>query len=399
MRTLKRLVACVAVVAAVAGCAAAGTTTPKVSGGTLTVYASAPNSAASQYADVIAAERLAYARAPHSLDHFHLRLRVVHGLASDNARTAIEDSSAIAYIGELAPGASEDSVGVTNAEDLLQVSPTDTALELTHVTPAVRAAPGEYYESLKSYGRTFARVVPTSAAEARAQAMEMRSLGVKKVYVTDDGSPYGRAIAYAVSHDVSAPVTAVQGPPSASRVSASGADAVFFGGTNTKVARALFDAVAAKSITLKCAGRAPFCGWALLAPSALYSNRFVQALSPAARGNLYVSSPGFLARDLPSAARSQFLAPFEAAYHHAPDPQAIFGYEAVSAVLLVLHQAGADVNQRDIVVRDFMDLRRRSSVLGSYSIDRYGEPTTAPFVFARVKGAALQPYRFEQASG
>jgi hypothetical protein len=38
-------------------------------------------------------------------------------------------------------------------------------------------------------------------------------------------------------------------------------------------------------------------------------------------------------------------------------------------------------------------------VLGSYSIDRYGGPTIAPFVFARVRGTALQPYRFEQATG
>ena len=60
---------------------------------------------------------------------------------SDNARQAIGDSSSIAYLGELTPGASADTIGITNAEDLLQVSPTDTAVELTQVSPAVPNSP------------------------------------------------------------------------------------------------------------------------------------------------------------------------------------------------------------------------------------------------------------------
>jgi hypothetical protein len=68
-------------------------------------------------------------------------------------------------------------------------------------------------------------------------------------------------------------------------------------------------------------------------------------------------------------------------------------------VLAALDNAGSAANQRSTVVRHFMNLHRPDSVLGSYSIDRYGGPTIAPFVFARVRGTALQPYRFEQASG
>jgi ABC-type branched-subunit amino acid transport system substrate-binding protein len=322
------------------------------------------------------------------VSRFHLQLQVLRASRSDNARTAIQDTSAIAYLGELVPGSSAGTLGITNAQDLLQVSPTDTALELTNSTPAVPAAPDNYYESLKTYGRTFGRVVPTTAAEARAQLSEMRSLGVHNVYVADDGSPYGRAVAHAVNQDASAPITAVQGPASASRVGSEGADAVFFGGSSMSDARAFFDSVASKNPHTK-----------LLAPSALYAQNFVQGLSPAARSHLYVSSPGFLSPDLPATAKSDFVAPFVAAYHRQPSPQAIFGYEAVSAVLAVLHKAGSSADERSTVVRDFNNLHRSSSVLGSYSIDRYGGPTIAPFVFARVRGTALQPYRFEQANG
>lgn len=395
MRAIKRLVAGAAIVCGaiafggVGGCAGQGSTTPKVTGSTLTIYLSAPSrNASSEDRDVTAAAQLAFSHASHSTSRFNVALQVLHASASDNARTAIQDTSAIAYIGEVAPGTSGGTVGITNAADLLQVSPTDTALELTQATPAVSGAPNDYYESLKSYGRTFGRVVPTTAAEARAQVSEMRSLGIRKVYIADDGSPYGRAIAYAVKHDAGAPINAVQGPASASRVASEGADGVFFGGSSMSAARTFFDSVASNDPHIK-----------LLAPSALYAQSFVQGLSSAARGDLYVSSPGFLPHNLPAIAKSDFVAPFVAAYHHQPSPQAIFGFEAVSAVLAALHKAGSSAAERSTVVRDFMNLHRSSSVLGSYSIDRYGGPTIAPFVFARVRGTALQPYRFEQANG
>ena len=47
---------------------------------------------------------------------------------SDNARTAIENTTSIAYLGELQPGTSQISVEITNQQGLLVVSPTDTAV-------------------------------------------------------------------------------------------------------------------------------------------------------------------------------------------------------------------------------------------------------------------------------
>src|ERR1700728_4560271 len=125
-----------------------------------------------------------------------MQLLVDHEL-SEHARQAISDKSAIAFIGELAPGASEQSAGITNAQDLLQVAPTDTALEMTLHTPTLPKAPRYFYESPGSYGRTFARVVPNSAVEAKATVAEMKALGLTSVYVSSDGSDYGAAIAEA----------------------------------------------------------------------------------------------------------------------------------------------------------------------------------------------------------
>ncbi len=112
---------------------------------------------------------------------------------SDNARSAIIDKTAIAYLGEIAPGTSDQTAGITNALGLLQVSPTDTALELSQSTPAVADAPKTYFQSWGTYGRTFARVVPSSAVEAKALVAEMKAQSVKSLFVANDGSDYGRS--------------------------------------------------------------------------------------------------------------------------------------------------------------------------------------------------------------
>jgi branched-chain amino acid transport system substrate-binding protein len=299
-------------------------------------------------------------------------VRLTGKQVSDNARTAIQDSSAIAYLGELVPGSSADSLGITNAQDLLQVSPTDTALELTQTTSAVRNSPTRYYEQLKTYGRTFARVVPTTALEARAQVQAMRALGVKRLYVGDDGGNYGKSVALAVKTAAPPAITVLP--------SETGADAVFDGASSESSAARAFNAAAGANPKVK-----------LFGPSALDDHSFVSQLSPAAR-NVFISAPGFLTKSLGPLGR-KFVSDFKATYHHAPATQAIFGYEAMEAVLSVLGQAGSSANNRATVVHGFINLRNRASALGTYSINQNGDTSIAPFVFSRLKGGNLVPYR------
>lgn len=362
----------------IGGCAAASSSSVTVSGTRLTIYVSAPSQTAAPDVsqDVVDAEQLALAQAGSQTGRFSLRMVVLHGKASDNARTAIQDSTAIAYLGEVVPPSSYASLGITNAVDLLQVSPTDTALELTQPTAAVPGSPSIYYESLKTYGRTFARVVPTTALEAQAQLKEMRALHVKRLYVSDDGSAYGKAIALALK-DAAAPAITVL-------PSESGADAVFYGSDSEQVAARFFNHAALASPTAK-----------LFGPSALFEQTFVALLSPATR-NLYISTPGFLPKDLGPAGR-KFVADFTATYHRAPSVEAIFGYEAMAAVVAVLREASSDANNRATVVRDFFAIKNRDSVLGRYSINVNGDTSVAPFVISRLTKGTLVPYAFVQA--
>jgi ABC-type branched-subunit amino acid transport system substrate-binding protein len=388
----RALVACAffATVTGAASCARTASTV-SVSGRTLTIYISAPGSLAGdpQAQDTVDAERLAYDQLHGQVTSFAVRLREeTHGKISDNARAAIEDKTAIAYVGEVEPGATADSVGITNAQDLLQVSPTDTAAELTQRTAADPGAPGRYYEALGTYGRTFARVVPTTLEEARALTAEMQSLAIGALYVASDGSTYGKTIARAVSQDArSGSIHVTEGPADARRFLSSGADAIFLGSRSASASAAatLFGTIVHSS-TAK-----------LFAPSALADAAFAGALSPAAARRVYISSPGFMPAALPPVGRT-FTTDFRNAYGHAPATEAIFGYEAMSALLGVLRDAGPGANNRTTVLGHFLRLTRTSSqsAIGAYSIDARGDVSIAPFVLNRVKGGSLVPFKAAQ---
>jgi branched-chain amino acid transport system substrate-binding protein len=361
------LAAFLALTVGAGSCTGSRATSVKATGPTLTIYLSGSGGAGS--ADVLAAERLAFQQKRGELKAFGVRLEQVNGSPSANARKAIEDTTTIAYIGELTPGASADSLGITNDQGVLQVSPTDTAIELTQATAAVPGAPDDLYEALSTYGRTFARVVPSAAQEARFEARRIAALGVKTLYVASDGSPYGAAIALAVRHDARAAGLTVAN-------AAAGADGAFYGSASAAAVAPKYASLAAANPKID-----------LFGPSALVGGSF-----PATLSHLYLSVPGFLPKALPSAGRT-FAADFKAAYGHAPALQAIFGYEAVAAVVDDLRRLGAGANDRAKVVRGFFQGSNPQSVLGAYSINANGDTSIAPFVLEQLRAGVLVPLR------
>jgi branched-chain amino acid transport system substrate-binding protein len=359
-----------------AGCSTKSNSAVSITGSSLTIYGSQePGGVGGQTAvDVLDAEQLAFQQNGSKVGGFSVSFVKLHGAKlSENPRTAVQNQSAIAYLGEIAPGTSQVSVEITNELDLLQVSPTDTAVYLTQSTPAVPGAPGTYYPSSSSYRETFARVVPTTAQEAKAIVSEMQALHLSKLYVADDGQAYGASIALEVRQDAPAHGLTVVSSPS-------GADAIFYGGNTYAASAAALDHAADASPAAR-----------LFAPSALYDSSFVSGLSPSAQRNLYVSSPGFTSATLTPAGK-QFEASFASTFGHNPAPEAIFGYEAMAAVLAVLKEAGGGAKDRATVVSDFRSIKDRQSVLGTYSIVG-GDTTIAPFIFARVRSGTLVPVK------
>jgi ABC-type branched-subunit amino acid transport system substrate-binding protein len=363
-----------------------------ISGAALTVYASQPpgNSGGPAVQDTLAAEKLALTEAGGRAGKFTIKLVTLHGKKlSDNARTAIQNQTAIAYLGELQPGTSQISVEILNQQGVLEVSPADTAVYLTQSTPAVPGSPGTFYPTRSTYRETFARVVPNAAQEAKAQVQMMQAEHVATLFVASDGQPYGAAAALEIERAARQAGIAVKtGAPSAAAVKTSGADGLLYAATDDSpsartAAVTLLDGLASALPSLK-----------LFAPSGLYDADFASALGQAAAGRLIVSSPGFLPPDLPPAG-SQFASAFKAAYGHVPATQAIFGYEAMKALLSVISNAGASGSSRAAIVAEFRSLKNPPPVIGTFSING-GDPNVAPFVFARVRGGRLVPFKFVQ---
>jgi ABC-type branched-subunit amino acid transport system substrate-binding protein len=372
-------VACLAALA-IAGCTANSSSSSKsaltITGHTLSIYLSEPSDLGSNQVaqDIVHAEQMAFSAHSKSVTDFKVVLQTASNKTlSDNAREAIVDATTIAYLGEIAPGDSDQTVGITNAQDVLQVSPTDGALELSQSTPAVSGGVKSLFEDYSTYGHTFARVVPSGADEAKAQVAEMKSLGVTKLYVGSDGSDYGKALADAVSSDAHSAGLTIE-PSVGEEV-----NGYFYGAESPVAAAKFFDGVAAKAPDAK-----------LFGPSSLNSGAFTSALSSSVH-NLYVSIPGYLPKDLPAQGKA-FVTAFKSAYGHTPNTVAIFGYEAMSALLRVLADEGTKANSRADVVSAFLNQRKVSSVLGTYSIDKVGNTNLDAFVFARMSGGKLVPF-------
>jgi ABC-type branched-subunit amino acid transport system substrate-binding protein len=111
-----------------------------------------------------------------------------------NARSAAQDSSAVAYIGELDSQPTRASVPITNDAGIVQISPTAGAVDLTRAVEGVADSPDRYQPSGTP---TFARIVPADDVVAAAAAAWGSELGGAEVVVDYGGGPPGAAHAVA----------------------------------------------------------------------------------------------------------------------------------------------------------------------------------------------------------
>jgi branched-chain amino acid transport system substrate-binding protein len=137
-------------------------------GGTVAVYVSVPltGERAAEGRAVVAGAREALADADGRAGGFEVRGvymddtgdtgRWDMSTTGENARRAVEDASAVGFIGDLDSGATRISLPITNQADLVQVSPGATAPDLTRRVSA-ELEPGRYRPSDE---QTFARLVP-----------------------------------------------------------------------------------------------------------------------------------------------------------------------------------------------------------------------------------------------
>jgi branched-chain amino acid transport system substrate-binding protein len=297
-------------------------------------------------------------------------------VVAENARTAAQDTSSIAYIGDFESGATRTSVPITNQAMVLQISPASTALDLTSTGPETG---DEVPELVQPSGeRTFARVIPDDVAQGEAAAAWAEELGARRAAVLTDGSPFGELLAGEFTEEagglgmeVVAEVSVGSGAPS--RLSRARPDVVYYGGA-AEGALPMLRSVAAEL------PRATLIG----SDALLLDSAFLAAggeLEPRLRITSAAQDPEQLPPD-----GQRFVAEYRDRYGRDPDRYAAYGYEAMALTLDAIERAEGGGDDRRAVVEAALETSDRASVLGTYSIDGAGDTTLD----------ALAGYRIEE---
>ncbi|MFN8112129.1 MAG: hypothetical protein U0R51_02905 [Solirubrobacterales bacterium] len=343
--------AMLAIAMAFAGCGSDGDGDPA-----LTIYLSAPlkGPGAADGRDVADGARMALDDAGDEAAGTSVRLVVLgdaadggarSALAGANARTATEDSTAIAYVGELDSGSTRTSLPITNEAGLLQVSAGASATDLTRAAPGSDQVPDVVQPSGV---RTFARVVPSDVAQGAAAAGAMRRAGDERVGVVRSPSAdasYAHSLVLGLDSVTNGPERA-GGPP---------LDALYQPSPLPGAHRALADR----------SGVSP--GQFYGADATISGTPPTSTLPP---GSLAVS--GTLAPS--QLADPDFADLFADAYERPPGRFAAYGYEAMASVLDAIDRAD-DPLDRKSVVDAYFATSDRDSVLGPWSVDDVGDTT------------------------
>lgn len=387
---VRSALAIAAAATALAGCgASARETGQRISGSKLTIYFSGPLHGASSTGATAALNgaRLALAHSGTRLGRYRLVLRVLDdstvasagwdpAQTTANARLVIQDPTAVGYIGDFNSGASAVSIPLLNRAGIPQVSPGSTAVGLT--SPGIGAAPGEPDKYYPTGIRTFARVVPTDEYQALALAEIQRSVGCHSTFVLHDGEVDGMDTAN--TFVLTAPSAGLRvvgvrfftrGAASYSSlpasVASSGADCVVISAIDEHSSVLLTEQLAAALPQERFFAANGLADSAYVDPAA---GGLPEGLDP----RVYVVSATLGLRDYPRSARA-----LVAAYTRrfgAPEPPAIFGYQAMEVLLGAISRAtdgGHAEANRAKVRRALLTTRERQSVLGPFRIRPDGD--------------------------
>jgi branched-chain amino acid transport system substrate-binding protein len=378
-------------------------------GKTLNVYSSLPLQGASrpQSEDVIKGEKLALKQRGNKAGDFKTNYISLDdataaagawdpGATTSNARKVAQDKNAIALIGEFNSGASVLSIPIMNEAGILQVSPSNTRYGLTKGgAGAEKGEPDKYYPSGK---RNYARVVPVDTIQAAALAQWMKDLGVKSVYLLNDKQVYGQGISKNLEGALGPAGIKVAGTDGwdakasnfralASKIKASGADAVFTGGILQLSGPQLYKDLSAAMPNAK-----------LIGPDGMAAAELTKELPAAVQAQTYLTLPTLSPDELPPDGQ-KFYKDYEAEYGTKPEdvaPYAVYGYEAMLDVLDAIAKGGDD---RQAVIDAMFATKKTDSVFGPYEIDDDGDTTLTSYGAYRVKDGALVFDRVIKAGG
>ncbi len=390
-----------AVAVAISGCGSKSVSGDPIHGDTLTIYSSLPMHGASSVSGnaTLRGEELALTRAGDRIGRYHIVLRELDdstpqlgmwdpGQTTINARLAVQNQNTIGYIGDLNSGATAVALPLLNRVGIPEISPASTAVGLTQRSPG--ASPGEPEKYYPTRVRTFVRVMPSDTVQSQVQVALQRAAGCHRTFVVDDGEVDGEAMATSFQLTARAAGLDVLGVqsferkatdyrPFAAGIAQTGADCVLISAIADSGAAAVTRALAAAMPSAQIFGS-----------DGLAESTYADP----AQGGIPISlDPRVLLTAAPPGPRS--ARQFYSTYAHSfgkTEPDAIYGYEAMSLLLDAIARATHDGRRparRSQVLASIFDTRGRHSVLGTYSIEPSGDTTIRRYGVYRIVNGRL----------
>jgi branched-chain amino acid transport system substrate-binding protein len=305
------------------------------------------------------------------------------GKASANATNYANDKDVVGVIGTFNSGAAEIEIPILNRAPggpVAMISPANTYVGLTHSGPGTAAGePGKYYPTGK---RNYIRIVAADDFQGAADALEAKSLGVKKVFILNDKEAYGLGVATDFKNAAKklgiqvVGFTAWDGKASsyealAVKIKSSGAQGVFLGGLICENGGKLIKDIRAGDASVK-----------IMAPDGFTPvSADVQQGGSASEG-MTVSVAGLPNEQLKGAGKA-FVAGFKKATGQTADPYSVYAAQAAE----VMVQAIANSNgTRSSITANLFKTSIKNGILGTFRINANGDTTANPVTIYVIKG-------------
>ncbi len=302
---------------------------------------------------------------------------------SGNAQKCIADENCLIYFGTYNSGAAKISMPLTNKAGVPQITPANSYPGLTKKG----FAPGEpdiYRPTGKvNYFRTYG----ADDLQGASGAAWAKCLGYKKVYILDDRQLYGKGIADVFdkkAQELGIQVLGHDGVESVNidfralltKVKASGADLVYFGG--------LMDSGGPQIVQQMDALGFFKAGVKMMSDDAMYSDAVPKAVTPELlNGNLMVTFASPALDQLPTDVGKNFYKNYKAKYNTDPIGWSLYSYNAVLVILDSIKRAAPKldaaktVDERRAAILEAMRVTKDlPGVSGPITFDENGDPTS-----------------------
>jgi branched-chain amino acid transport system substrate-binding protein len=292
-------------------------------------------------------------------------------LVSSHANKAVADPSVVAFIGPYSSGAAKLVIPILNRANLLIVGPASTYPGLTKPGKGETKEPAIYYPT---GNRNYARVVPTDDIQGKVAANWAKSLGVKKVYILDDQSLYGKGLAdvfETTAEKIGLQVLGREGIDTKAsnyralmtKIRASQPDLIYFGGpTQSNAGQVVRDMRSVGMTTDKV----KFMG-----PDGIFDKAFIDGAGSAAQG-VYATFGGVAPKELTGEGKTWYEN-YKKRFNQEPEAYAAYGFEAASVALNGINQVCK--NDRAAIRDTVLSTKNFQGVLGQWSFDANGDTT------------------------